>query len=76
MLPAPSDCAANIRPAGILVNVSAQGEVVGNPTVQTRSGCASFDAAAQAQILDMTFQPATKGGQPVAAWVVIQFRKQ
>jgi serine/threonine-protein kinase len=76
VLPAPADCPASTRSVSLLVNVSAQGEVVGNPTVQTRSGCASFDAAAQAQILDITFQPAVKNGQPVAAWVVIQFRKQ
>jgi len=58
----------------VLVQVSPQGEVVGTPTVNRGSNCAAFNQAAVAQIQDMTFRPATKGGQPVAAWVVVPMR--
>ncbi len=72
-LPWPSTCTGQSAPATILVEVSPQGEVSGNPSVQRSSRCDAFDAAARAQALDMTFQPATKNGQPVKAWFNVQF---
>jgi len=74
MLPPPPSCTGNVTPANVLVQVSPQGEVVGNPTVNRGSNCAAFNQAAIAQIQDMTFRPATKNGQPVAAWVVVPMR--
>jgi serine/threonine protein kinase len=74
MLPPPPSCTGNVTPANVLVQVSAQGEVMGNPTVNRGSNCAAFNQAAIAQIQDMTFRAATKGGQPVTAWVVVPMR--
>jgi hypothetical protein len=74
MLPPPPSCTGIVTPANVLVQVSAQGEVVGNPTVNRGSSCAAFNQAAIAQIQDMTFRPASKGGQPVSAWVVVPMR--
>lgn len=74
LLPRPASCAGRVTPANILVQVSAAGEVVGNPTVSKASNCPAFNAQAQAQALDLTFQPATKNGQPVVAWMIVPFR--
>ncbi len=68
---APSSCTGQVRPALILVNVGATGEVQGDPTVNRASNCEAFTALARAFALDMTFLPAQKGGQPVAAWVIV-----
>jgi serine/threonine protein kinase len=74
LLAPPASCSGRITPANILVQVSPQGEVVGNPSVQKASNCPAFTAQAQAQAMDLTFVPATKNGQPVVAWAIVPFR--
>jgi hypothetical protein len=61
-----------VTPSNLLVQVSALGEVIGTPTVNRGSNCAAFNAQAVAQIQEITFTPAKKGGVPVVAWRIIQ----
>jgi serine/threonine protein kinase len=68
----PSTCTGNITPVTLMVNVSASGEVVGSPSVLRNSSCREFGSSAQAWVADLTFVAATKGGQPVAAWMQLQ----
>ena len=70
----PSGCPGTTRAATLLVQISPGGEVVGTPAVNRSSTCPSFDQQAVAQVLDMTFTPATKGGTAVAAWTLVQMR--
>jgi len=71
---APAECRGTPRPATVLVRVSADGEVVGQPSILTPSDCAAFTAAATALAVDMTFSPAVKNGRPVAAWTYVLVR--
>jgi hypothetical protein len=76
VLPPPGACTGNVTPAQVLVHVSVQGEVVGAPTVRQRSNCAAFNDGAVAQVQEITFTPARKGGTPVDAWVVVRMVPQ
>ena len=73
MLPVPSSCGDQVGSPTVLVRVSAIGEV-GMASIQERSGCEVFDAAATALVRDILFTPATKSGGPVAAWVRVLVR--
>ncbi len=69
----PSSCTGTVSPVNVLVNVSASGEVL-SASMNRGSSCQAFTAAAVSQVQDMTFTPAQRGGQPVAAWVVVVMR--
>jgi len=49
------------------VRISASGDVE-SASASSNSSCAAFTEAAVAFARDLAFSPATKGGQPVAAW--------
>jgi hypothetical protein len=71
----PASCTGAVRQVSVLVRVDASGNVVGNPTAQTRRGdCAAFAEAAAAYVADLAFVPATKNGQAVAAWIQLPVR--
>jgi TonB family protein len=69
----PGTCHGTVTPANILVNVSAQGEVI-SASMSRGSSCREFTDAAVSQVQDMTFTPATRGGAPVAAWTIVVMR--
>jgi hypothetical protein len=71
--PAPASCAGSVRPATVLLQVSAAGDVMA-ASPQFRSNCPAFNEQAVAFARDLAFQPATKGGQPVAAWIILLIR--
>jgi hypothetical protein len=66
----PASCTGNVTPANVLLQVSAAGDVL-QAFAQGRSNCAAFNDQAVAFARDMGFQPATKGGQPVPAWIIL-----
>ncbi|MBI1722377.1 MAG: protein kinase [Gemmatimonadetes bacterium] len=70
----PDACGGNATAATVLVRVDAQGQVVGNPTATSRGSCQAFGLAAAAYAGDLTFRPALKNNQPVAAWTTILIR--
>ena len=72
LLPVPPSCGAVGRSAAVLARVGASGDVLGTPAVIEGSGCAAFDAAARALVLDVVFTPALKSGSPLAAWVAVR----
>jgi hypothetical protein len=75
LIDVPPSCTGPIRQVTVVVRVDASGNVVGNPTAQTRRGdCAAFAEAAAAYVADLAFVPATKNGQPVAAWIQLPVR--
>ena len=65
--PQPEECAGAASPATVLVRIAASGEVE-SASASTNSSCAAFTVRAVAFASDLAFSPATKGGQPVAAW--------
>jgi predicted Ser/Thr protein kinase len=69
MAAAPASCTGTITPATVLLRVSATGDVA-TAQINGRSSCAAFNDAALAVSRDLSFTPATKGGQPVEAWVL------
>jgi len=69
----PEGCSGVVSPATILVQVSATGDVV-TASPRVSSNCADFTAVAVAYARDMAFSPATKNGQPVAAWMQLLIR--
>ena len=72
LLPVPPSCGTVGRAAAVLARVGASGEALGAPAVIEGSGCAAFDVAARALVLDVVFTPALKSGSPVAAWVAVR----
>jgi predicted Ser/Thr protein kinase len=72
----PASCSGNVTSANVLLQVSASGEVL-MASSSGRSNCAAFNDQAVAFARDLAFSPATKGGQPVAAWIIqpIQARR-
>ena len=72
-IPAPASCSGVVRPATVLLQVSVSGDVV-TASLQGRSSCPAFNEQAVAFSRDLAFQPATKGGQPVAAWIALLIR--
>ncbi len=70
---APASCTGNVTPATVLLRVSATGDVA-TAQINGRSSCAAFNDAALAVSRDLSFTPATKGGQPVEAWVLLPIR--
>jgi TonB family protein len=72
-IPAPASCTGVVRPATVLLQVSVSGDVV-TASLQGRSSCPAFNEQAVAFSRDLAFQPATKGGQPVAAWIALLIR--
>jgi hypothetical protein len=67
----PSSCTGRVRPATVLLRVSAAGQVE-SAALRTRSNCAAFNALAVSYAREqLVFRPATKGGQPVAAWILL-----
>ncbi|MFI5207856.1 MAG: TonB family protein [Gemmatimonadales bacterium] len=71
---APTTCRSNVGSATLMVKISAQGEVMDQPTVMHSSGCPAFDDVAKAAIQDIAFVPAKKGGQPVIGWLQVPMR--
>ena len=69
----PGSCTGTVSPATVLIKVNASGAVE-NASQNAGSNCAAFTAAAVAFASDLEFQPATKGGQPVAAWILLSIR--
>ena len=72
----PADCQSNVTPTTVLLKVGASGDVDGQPSVLRHSNCATFEQAAVATARDLAFRPATKGGQPAAAWIQIVIHPQ
>jgi serine/threonine protein kinase len=66
----PSGCTGTPSPATMLVKVTATGDVE-SVTPSQPSNCAQFTAQANAYVKDLTFVPAQKSGQPVAAWIYL-----
>ncbi len=75
IVPAPASCTGRVTPAAILLNVSATGEVT-TAAVNKSSSCADFNARAVAQVQDMTFRAATRGGVAVPSWYIIVMQPQ
>jgi len=73
VLDVPPSCRV-ARAVTLMVHVSASGEVVGTPSALSRSGCPDFQRAALAQVQNIQFQPARKGGQAVSAWMQVLMR--
>jgi len=63
----PEACVGPASAATVLVRISASGDVE-SASASSNSSCAAFTEAAVAFARDLAFSPATKGGQPVAAW--------
>jgi hypothetical protein len=57
-----------VRPVTVTLRVSASGQVE-TASATIRSNCAAFTDLVVAFAGDLVFTPATKGGQPVAAWI-------
>jgi serine/threonine-protein kinase len=76
IMPAPESCTGNVTPVTLMLKVSAQGEVDGQPSVSRRSNCDAFTQNASSYALDLTFTPATKNGTPVAVWMNLQIQAQ
>ncbi|HEY2806569.1 MAG TPA: TonB family protein, partial [Gemmatimonadales bacterium] len=74
LAPSPSSCGLGGQTVNVLVQVGIGGRVIGDPTVARESGCEAFDQSAIDVAQNMTFAPATKGGHPVIAWIVLQMR--
>ena len=75
-MPAPESCTGSVTPVTLMLKVSAQGEVDGQPSVSRRSNCDAFTQNASSYALDLTFTPATKDGTPVAVWMNLQIQAQ
>ena len=76
IMPAPESCTGRVTPVTLMLKVSAQGEVDGQPSVIRRSNCDAFTQNASSYALDLTFTPATKNGTPVAVWYNLQIQAQ
>lgn len=74
VIPFPSACTGSVTPATVLMRVTAEGSVVGTPTVVRPSSCGAFSAVAAAYMADMWFSPAKKLGTPVSAWTMVVVR--
>ncbi len=72
IMPAPESCTGSVTPVTLMLRVSAQGEVDGQPSVSRRSNCDAFTQNASSYALDLTFTPATKAGRPVPVWMNLQ----
>jgi len=72
----PASCTGTVTPATILLKVSVTGDVATASSSSPGSNCAAFNAAALAVANDLSFTPATKGGQPVEAWIKLSIRPQ
>jgi len=73
---APSSCTGTVTPATVLLKVSPTGDVALASASAPASNCSAFNAAALAVARDLSFTPATKGGQPVEAWIKLSIRPQ
>jgi hypothetical protein len=73
-VPVPPMCAGAVTPVTILVRVSADGSVIGTPTVVRPSSCEAFTQIATAFAQDVGFAPARKGAAPVEAWTQVLVR--
>jgi hypothetical protein len=69
-----ASCTGVVTPSTVLLRVGTTGEVDGTPTTHRSSNCAGFDVQAVSRAGDLAFHPATKGGQPVAAWILLPIR--
>ena len=67
-MPPPESCTGTVTPANVMLQVSPTGDVV-TASPRGSSSCPAFTDAAVAFARDLMFNPATKGGQPVSAWV-------
>jgi hypothetical protein len=70
----PEVCGGRATPAVVVVQVGADGQVIGAPSVRVPGSCREFGARAQAYAGDLTFRAARKGGQPVTAWTEVTIR--
>jgi len=75
IIPAPESCTGTVRPATVTLRVTSSGQVE-TASATAPSNCAAFTALAVAFAGDLVFAPATKGGQPVAAWISLLVRPQ
>lgn len=73
-VPVPPMCTGSVTAATILARVSAEGGVVGTPTVVRPSNCAAFTQIATGFAQDVGFSPARKGAAAVEAWTQILVR--
>ncbi len=71
----PAACTAPPRAVTLMVRVTAAGQVE-RASVSGRSGCAEFDEAARALVLDWAFTPAMKDGQAINGWYIASVRPQ
>jgi hypothetical protein len=74
MITPPASCRGGVRGATVLLKVSAAGEVE-SAVRQLPSNCPAFTEVAVAFAQEqLAFTPATKGGRPVVAWIVMLIR--
>ena len=59
----------------VTVQVDASGSVA-MASPRSRSNCPAFTDLAVSFARDLGFSPATKGGQPVSAWISLQVQAQ
>jgi hypothetical protein len=74
-VPVPHDAAPSPRPSILWVKVSPEGKTLEVQALRP-SDDGAFERDVRAFASDMTWYPATKGGQPVEAWTQMIFRPQ
>ncbi len=73
VLEPPATCTMSVRQVRVLVLVTEAG-TVDSTRVFTPSPCAEYNAAVETHVRTFSFQPATKDGRPVRAWLQLTFR--